>query len=110
MRGEGFIRFLHPPDGLIDCRQTALQIDCIRQDEQPHQSAPHDSQRDAPGLVVSVGRVNRQNRLLMAQLDNGVADFQHHEHPAQQLALYKRFANRQSVRLMHQVAGLTFET
>lgn len=109
MRGEGFIGLLHPLDGLIDCRETALQIDRIRLDEQPHQSAPHDSQRDAPGLVLGVGRVNRQQRLFMAQLDNGVADFQHHEHPAQQLALNQRFANRQAVRLMHQVAGLALE-
>ncbi|MNP21736.1 hypothetical protein D3C76_1143670 [compost metagenome] len=54
--------------------------------------------------------MHRQDRLLLAQLDDRVPDLQHHEHPAQQLPLDLRLPRREAVGLMHQVAGAAFET
>ncbi|MND75700.1 hypothetical protein D3C80_673270 [compost metagenome] len=110
MRGEGFVGGLHTADRVIDGNQRAFEIAAVRLQEQPHQRTPHHPDRLAPRLGFGIGRMHRQNRLFLAQLDDRVADFQHYEHPAQQVPLHLRLARREAVGLMHQIAGAAFET
>ena len=109
MRGEGFVGGLHATDRMVDSNQPALQVAGAGLQEQPHQRAPHHTDRLAPRLGLGIRRVHRQDRLLLAQLDDRVADLQHHEHPAQQIALHLRLADRKPVGLVQQVAGAAFK-
>ncbi|ACT52379.1 colonization of soil protein [Pseudomonas fluorescens Pf0-1] len=100
----------NPADRVIDRDQCTFQIARIRLQEQSHQRTPHDPDRLTPWLRFGIRRMHRQDRLFLAQLDDRVADFQHHEHPAQQVFLHQRLTGRQAISLMHQVAGTAFET
>ncbi|MNJ50113.1 hypothetical protein D3C77_453750 [compost metagenome] len=107
--GERLVGGLHPADGVIHRHQRTLVVARARLHEQPRQRPAHDPDGLAPGLRFGVARVHRQNRLLLAQLDDRVTDLKHHEHPAQQLALHPRLADRQAIGLVQQVAGAAFE-